>query len=486
MGILYVDYHVTNPNGTYSWKMYLKYPTAIIDGSYFSNDPSLVSGFSKAYLSQGSNATFATSISNTIYLSSDGTVLGLEDGSVITYYSDVQGKGNLASWSIDEYGYLTFEELVIYPYQPITGYYTLNSGLTSGVSKLYNGSGTAATLAVNVSGSAQLTDDSNLDLWTTDSQGIISWVTLTAHPFEQFLGFTDTPSITPRTTVIYNTKFSGAEPFTYGEGKADVDRDGNIDFYTFDTTGTVSWYTMSAHPFLQFPGSISAADIRVVTTPISVAGNPQIEGTAYTYYLLTAFDTILAADGSVRPFWVQGNIPVPDRPFEQTYTVLTAADVAPVIIDGVTLTEQISVAGNLDIPGTPYTYQMIPRRDGYTDLEIPNTGDILYKHFGSGSLPLTGAQGYSLVGPHSANWNTNSSGSLTINYVSAHPYFQFYRKTDDELKTVTDSYYTDTPYIISGVSILWDDYRTGAKFVPNLAGIDDIDRDGTEEEWHYR
>lgn len=464
-----VDYYVTNPNGTHGWQMYKQYPKPVlsgIGGSYYTDEASLISGISKVYSSEGSGATFVVSVSNQ------------------AYDSNVLGDGNLGNWFIDKTGIVTFNLLRPYPYEVIEGYYSVYPELTSGVSVLYTNFGTTGTIAANLTGSAQITNDKDLDYWSTDSQGVITWVTLTAHPYEQFLGFSDTPEVIEQETVLYSSKFSSATPLTYGTGTADIDKDGNIDSFNVLSNGTALWYKVTAHSFLQFPGMISAADIRVVTTPISVAGHLQIQNTSFTYYQITAFDTFIGADGLERPAFIAGNIPVPTRPFEQTYVVLTAADVAPVIVDGITLTEQISVAGNLTIPGTVYTYKMVSRRDGYTDFEIPNNGDILYKDFGSGAPRLTGVQGYSLVGSHSANWSTNNIGSLTINYISAHPYFQFYRTTNDELDQITNSYYTDEPYIISGVSVLWNDYRTGASIVLRDSGIDDIDGDGTDEEWY--
>ena len=120
------DDWTTDASGIIYWSMHIQYAYSHL--GYFSSDAVLVNGSSVLYAAQGTGA---------------GAVLNT-NGS-----ADVDGDGNDDDWMTDGAGTISWSMHVLYPYAH-GSYYSLDIILESGVSVLYDGQGTGASVAANI------------------------------------------------------------------------------------------------------------------------------------------------------------------------------------------------------------------------------------------------------------------------------------------------------------------------------------------------
>lgn len=461
------DVYSTDANAVISWYMLSAHPYRCLNSQYYATEDTLVSGQSRVYLHPGSGSKYLTGVSD------------------FTNTVDINDDGDIGTYSIDDNGIITYTLSALHPYQivkdlGVTGevlYYADEPTITKYSTQIYNRPGTGATLVVSVTGVDYIDSDANRDVWVTDEQGRINWYMLSAYPFEQFYGYSSTSNLINNFTQLYKEKGTSSAFVNVSAGIKDIDGDGNLDVWSVSPAGVLGWVMLSAHMYSQFRGMISAADVSVVTTPISVAGNPVIPGTEFTYNLTFVPDT-WNSNGITQSAYISSHPEIPWDPF-QTYQLISAADVAPVVIDGVVQTIPLSVAGNPNIPDTEYTYRMVPRLDGYTDtISVSSGSTVLYNSQGTGAVPVTSTSGGGFIGVDEITWSTDQHGIITYNLVSAHPYFQF------DSNNGTLSFYTDTFLMLSGITVLWRGVGTGALRAVNGAGNDDIDLDGTLESWY--
>lgn len=121
------DDWTTDASGVVSWSMHVQYAYAHL--GYYSADEVLVNGSSVLYNAQGSGASAAANASG---------------GGV-----DLDADGNDDDWTTDASGVISWSMQILYPYAQ-GSYYSLDAVLQSEVSVLYDGQGTGASVAANI------------------------------------------------------------------------------------------------------------------------------------------------------------------------------------------------------------------------------------------------------------------------------------------------------------------------------------------------
>lgn len=116
----------------------------------------------------------------------------------------------------------------------------------------------ANDLASNLSGADDIDGDGNLDDWSTNASGELTWTIKIVYP-NYFVAYSINHyyagTMTSGTTTIYNSPYSSAIPIvntsgSYNAGSAiDLNNDGNLDDWNIDSYGTITFTESIAHNY---------------------------------------------------------------------------------------------------------------------------------------------------------------------------------------------------------------------------------------------
>lgn len=301
------------------------------------------------------------------------------------------------------------EVKVSYRY-PHLGYFSADKELINGTSKLFYTEYNTADPLRSLSGISDIDKDGNLDVWQTDNQGTVSWRMQVVYPYsygtELFAG--DEIPI-KGSTRMYDSPGTGAVivPNLSGEG-VDIDGKGRLDSWKTDSKGILTWSSQKVHPY-KMPGAL--------------------------YYT---------------------NLPITDqnrnkiRLWSSMYS-----DAVPV--SNKTGIHDIDNDGNIDIWRTNFYGELFWEMDirhpypafgsYWTDTPILTSGvSKLWSYKGSSGTIVSNISGQGVDLDNDQNtdtWTTDNNGTINWTMTIVHPYLQF------------GVYYSDTPLLTSGVSILY-------------------------------
>jgi hypothetical protein len=533
-----LDTWVTDSNGVISWGSTFYYPYTF--GIYYSNSPTLTSGTSVFYTTPYSSATTVNNLTGILDLTQDGNddLWSTNGSGVVTfatitahpfshlgYYSDDAvlinnqsilwngfGTGAVVAsgldgifdidndltvdyWSTNNAGVISWVSSIQYPYSYLS-YYTNDLILQNGITVLYNTALVGATVVANVTGIADIGLDGNDDQWSTDNSGVVSWYMISAHPYSNLGYFTNTIKLTSGSSKLYLDKGTGASVVANISGVYDFELDGNDDQWSTDNSGVVSWYMISAHPYLNLGYNTNTSNlINGITILWNGAGTgaSTVTNTSGVYdFELDGNDDQWSTNNNGIISWYM----ISAHPYSNlgyyTDTQQLAQNVT-VLYDGkgTGATKVANVSGIYDIEGDGNDDEWITNNNGiiswymisahqyrqfngyYTDTAtIENGITVLYNGQGTGAFRVAGTGGifdFELDG-NDDQWSTDNSGIVSWYMISAHPYSNL-------------GYYTDTQQLEQSTTVLYDSQGTGAKLVSAAGGTNDVDSDGNDDVW---
>jgi hypothetical protein len=116
----------------------------------------------------------------------------------------------------------------------------------------------ANDLASNLSGTDDIDGDGNLDDWSTNASGELTWTIKIVYP-NYFVAYSINHyyagTMTSGTTTIYNSPYSSAIPIvntsgSYNAGTAvDLDNNGNLDDWNIDASGLITFTEVVLHNY---------------------------------------------------------------------------------------------------------------------------------------------------------------------------------------------------------------------------------------------
>ena len=344
--------------------------------------------------------------------------------------ADVERDGNNDTWKTNAEGIITWAMISAHPYQAL-GYYIDTASISSGNTVLWNHIGTGATRVSNVSGIYDFNGDGNSEYWSTNENGIVSFATISAHPYAHFNGYySEDQLLINGTSILWSGWGTGAIAITSTNGTNDVNADGNEDIWSTDAEGRISWNTIILHPYINNTGYYT--DVEGLTSGISVLWSST--GTGATK--VSNINGVAELDGdNNNDSWTTNG-------------------------EGIVTWAMISAH--------PYT-----NLGYFTDTETLTSGSsVLWNNKGTGATIVSGISGEFDIDGDGGNelWTTNSQGIITFSTISAHQYSHF-------------GYYADEETLIKEYSVLWNDWKTNATIVSSVTGITDIDGDGFNDLW---
>ena len=469
------DLWITDSSGVVTWDMVIVHPYSHIN--YYSNEETLIKGFSKFWSGQGTGATLITNS---------------------TGRADVDGDGNDDNWTASSVGILTWTMVSAHPYFHF-GYYSNDQFLFQNVSILWNGQGTGAALVANLSGDFDIDKDGNDDRWTTNNDGRVAWAMISAYPYFHFGYYSLEESLINNTSVLRNKQGTGATVVSGAQGIVDADNDGNDDSWSTNNLGVITWAMISAHPYYQFDSYYSDVAVlannstSILWTDQGTKGIPAINLTgvvdidkdgnndqwqtnylgAVSWYMITAypfrhFTSYFAVDQTL-----VNNSSILHN--SQGTGALSAVNISGDSID-------IDLDGNLDswqtnqfgvISWSPTIYHPYSHLTYFSDDEILISGaSVLWNTEYSGAVTVNNASGTNDLNNDGnlKNWSTNNLGTVSWTLVIVHPYQNL-------------GYFTNEPNLENGVTVLFNTRFTGATVVSGVSSTFDIDQDGNLEAW---
>lgn len=312
------------------------------------------------------------------------------------------------------------------------GYYSSDRNLISNKSKIYKTKFSNSSPVRNGTGFDDVDKDGNIDVWSTDRFGTISWSMQIVHPYTYGTIFYFNDSVPQQnTTIVYEGPGTGASiiPNLTAKG-VDIDGDGKIDIWFSDSEGRLSWTALSTQPF------------------------------------------------SLMEYYIKEDQPIKNQTILYSSPYSNAAAVS-----GLNGTFDIDGDGSLDnwnttstgllswytVPVHPYSHV------GYfsDDEVLVKNQSIIYSSIGNGATLLTGASGEAYIDQdfNLDVWTTNNSGIITWSTKPIHPY------------NTLGSYFTDTTTLTSGVSILWNGIGSNAYPVPDAVGVATVNEQQDEVNW---
>ena len=353
-----------------------------------------------------------------------------------------------------------------------------------------------STFVANTTGIHDINSDGNDDQWTTSGSGVITWYMISAHPFSNLGYYTDTVNITSGVSTLWTEKGTKATRVVNISSTFDFDGDGNNEAWSTNSNGIVSWYTISAHPFIQFNGYYSDSSAFISGTTILWTG----QGTSATLAANVSGVADINLDGNDEAWYTNTNgvitwATINAHPYENLgyYTdTLNLIKGVTVLWNGIgtaaTVVSNISGIARVDADGNNdqwttngsgvITWYMISAHlfsnlGYYTDTPTIISGvTTLWNSQGTGALKATDVNGIFDFDEDGNNesWSTNENGIISFATIGAHPYPHF-------------GYYADESVLINNYSVLWNDFRTGATIVALASGVNLIDGDNFFEEW---
>ena len=343
--------------------------------------------------------------------------------------ADVEGDGNNDVWSTSVSGIVTWAMISAHPFDNL-GYYTDTQNITNGVSVLWSGKGTGATVVANITGTYDFNQDGNLEAWSTNSSGVVLFATISAHPYYHFGYYSEDETIVSGTSKLWSGRGTGATVIANASGINDVNEDGDDDTWSTDVAGIITWSTIVLHPYSNVTGYYT--DVEGLTSGASVLWSSA--GTS---------GVILANSNGVADFEGDGN--------NDAWT-----------------TDANGIVAWAMISAHPYS-----KLGYYTDTQVLTSGaSALWSDKGTGATLISGVSGIADIDGDGSNelWSTDANGILTFATISAHPYSHL-------------GYYADDEFLIKEYSVLWNDWRTNATVVANASGIAKIDSDNFNDAW---
>lgn len=469
---------VTNAFGTITHSKIIVHPYAQFN-NYYADDATLVNGYSVLWNGDGTGA-------NVIANSS-----GIDD---------VDGDGKEDRWFTGSTGRILWETRVVHLYQHF-GYYSDYEFLQNGVSILWVGEERPDPIAASLSGIYDIDVDGNNELWNTNVNGVVSWYTISAHPFRNINYFTDSQILSNGTSVIWSNFGTGGTIVSATSGIYDIDIDGDNELWSTNNQGIVTWYTISAYPYRNLLGYYSA-------DPSLISGSTVLRsktGTGATTISSLSGVYDVNGDGDDEIWSTDSNgiinfTTIIFHPYPRTLSEVTYYTDAPGISNGFTVlwthkgtgsktasaisgTHDIDVDGNDEFWNTNnagiiswYTISAHPYKqlqEYYTDTAtLNNQTTVLWGGFGTGATTVANITGVADIDVDGNNelWTTNNTGIISWYTISAHPYRNL-------------GYYTNTEFLDNGITILWSGFGTGATRVTNISGIGRLDLDSFNDYW---
>lgn len=213
-----------------------------------------------------------------IYISSTGPeTLDGSSGS-----DDVDGDGNIDTWSTGTGGNITWSMNIIYTYYYNIGgtaYYS-EFPLTPG-RLLYTGQGSGASAAPDSSGEDDIDFDGKIDSWNI-SYGTIYYSPKEVYPYSYYIpewNMTVYSQSSPfqNGMYIYDGPYSNASVVSDRAGDAYLDTDNNLDSYTV-SQGYLTWSTKVVHP-----NYVDLTNGGISTSYVDVPVNQIVSGATYVY-----------------------------------------------------------------------------------------------------------------------------------------------------------------------------------------------------------
>jgi hypothetical protein len=447
-------------------------------GGYFSDDNSIINGTSFIWNNQGTGATKVTNVSgqgddinedgngDAWVISETGRIsyymltaypyfhfghysldavlrnklsrlyTGIGDGSVPLALAagndDVDLDGNLDSWSTDRYGRITFSKIIAHPRVHFGGYFSDDLNLVSENSVIWNGNGTGATRVALLTGLDDVNKDGNLDNWSTDAYGVITYSKAILHPYIHLgIYYCDDPQLINGYSILWTENGSKGVPVANSTGTFEIDGDGNEDIWYTNSAGRIAWVQNVLHPYSQFG---YYADVEILRNGIDI-------------------------------LWYSN--------LRDTPPVISLTGLADVDNDG--NSDQWSTDNQGIITWYMVSAHPYPILGYYTDfVNLTSGASVLYSGQGTGATIINNRSGISDIELDGNNdqWSTNANGVLSWYMISAHPYRQF------------AGYYTDEPTLNNGYSVIWNNQGTSGVIAANvLSAVNDVDGDGNDDVW---
>ena len=471
------DTWTTNAQGIVSWSSTVVHPYSNI--GYYSNTQNLVKGTTVLYTNQYSGAATVSSL---------------------TGIGDADKDGNDDTWSTNGSGVVTWAMISAYPFKYATRYYSVDETIVNGSSVLWNGQGTGATKAVSLTGIVDINSDNELDYWTTDINGVVSWVKADAYPYPHFGYFASVEMLENGVSVLYNSPTVQASPVANLSGTDDVNEDGNDDTWSTNGSGVITWAMISAHPYSNLGYYTDTENLIKGTTALydsqgtgasvisNASGTYDIEGDGnddawstnqngiVTWYMLTAH-------------------PYSNLGYYTTNETLTSGISILYNGKGTGATVAANLSGTYDFELDGNTDEWFTYENGlliwqaqvlhgneitlgnvtyyYDEQGIINGTSVLYNSFGTSSVIVTnlsGIEDFTEDGNDDA-WFVNENGILSWYTVSAYPFAYF-------------GYYATDETLSNGTSILYNSFGTGATIAESVSGTYDVDGDGNADQWN--
>lgn len=408
----------TNENGIITRYAFIHINNIVLGGvTYYFDDQELTNGSTVLYEARDTNVVAAN-----------------ENGGEI----DLDEDGNEDNWTTDLNGIISWSMHVSQPYSHFGSYYSADNLLVKGASILYNAQGTGATLAVNLSGQGiDLDADSNLDIWSTNANGVVNWTMQIVHPYSSLNNYFyhNDSSLINGSTVIWNGAGTAATILN-DFGVDDLDGDGNLDEWTIDGDGKINW---TLH--LYYPNSINLGANTYYYT------NTLANSSTILYNTQGSAATIAANLTGYEYFDGEGNV------FWRTNS------------SGVFGWEVVNHPNSVQLGSSTYYYG----GDLVSGETIMFSGTNSY-------IPVSNIQGTKDINEDTVMdywYITNGVVSWTI--MQAHPYEHVFGGT---------TYYADVEELHNGVSLLYKNSGLDAELADDAIGTKDVDGDNITDYWN--